>query len=432
MSFDFLFLVLLAILVGFRVIHAYGSSRSTLSISSDGSLAKSSYAASLRLRYLSVFLLAMFADWIQGAYVYVIYESHGYSETQIGYFFAIGFGSSMLFGSFLGGLADQFGRKLFCLFYCVFYAITCISINFSNPLILALGRVCGGLATSLLFSVFESWLICSAKEAEYGQLWLEDTFATATTWNGVVAIISGVLGNFFVAHYGFAAPFVVSLFLLALCAAAIAFQWNENYGEVRESPSLMSSLVAAWNDLKSSRVLLTGSSQALFEAAMYSFVFFLWPTLSSLDPHLSHGMAFACLMEGVMIGSDIFAIAVKRGVALESLATSIFGIAAASMLIAAASSDLAAVQIAFVVFEMAVGMFFPTIGMLRSRNVPEGTRATLMNAFRTPMNAMVLAVLLNAGRLSNSQAFFFCSFLLLLASGCSVSLRSLEGKGDGL
>lgn len=46
-------------------------------------------------------------DWLQGPYVYALYEHYGYSPAQIGQLFIAGFGSSMVFGTFIGALADK-------------------------------------------------------------------------------------------------------------------------------------------------------------------------------------------------------------------------------------------------------------------------------------------------------------------------------------
>ena len=43
------------------------------------------------------------------------YSSYGYSKEQIGVLFIAGFGSSMVLGTFVGSLADRFGRKTCCI-----------------------------------------------------------------------------------------------------------------------------------------------------------------------------------------------------------------------------------------------------------------------------------------------------------------------------
>jgi hypothetical protein len=46
-------------------------------------------------------------DWLQGPYVYALYEKYGYTPAQIGQLFIAGFGSSMIVGTFVGALADK-------------------------------------------------------------------------------------------------------------------------------------------------------------------------------------------------------------------------------------------------------------------------------------------------------------------------------------
>ena len=51
------------------------------------------------------------------------------------------------------------GRKLAGLAYVLFYMASCFTKHSPNYWILMLGRFFGGIATSLLFSAFESWLV---------------------------------------------------------------------------------------------------------------------------------------------------------------------------------------------------------------------------------------------------------------------------------
>lgn len=45
-------------------------------------------------------------DWLQGPYVYHLYEVYGFSVKDIGLLFIVGFGSSALLGTLVGALAD--------------------------------------------------------------------------------------------------------------------------------------------------------------------------------------------------------------------------------------------------------------------------------------------------------------------------------------
>jgi MFS family permease len=78
-------------------------------------------------KYLVVYLLATLSDWLQGPYVYALYAEYGFSQHDIAVLFVAGFGSSMVFGSFVGGMADWGGRRLFVLVFCATYAASCIT-----------------------------------------------------------------------------------------------------------------------------------------------------------------------------------------------------------------------------------------------------------------------------------------------------------------
>ena len=69
-----------------------------------------------QLQYLSVYLILMLADWLQGTNMYTLYSSYG---VNVGTLFLTGFLSSAVFGTFLGIYVDQWGRKLGCLIFCI-------------------------------------------------------------------------------------------------------------------------------------------------------------------------------------------------------------------------------------------------------------------------------------------------------------------------
>lgn len=93
---------------------------------------------------------------------------------------------------------------------------------------LFLGRILGGISGTLLWSVFESWLV-----AEFNQLMLKDSepelssiFSAMTTSNTCVAIIAGIVAGFLVDRAGTAkAPFLASIGCLALAFFAISRYW---------------------------------------------------------------------------------------------------------------------------------------------------------------------------------------------------------------
>lgn len=120
-----------------------------------------------QLRYLLVWFLAITADWLQGPYVYELYASYGWSKAEIAELFVAGFASSMVFGVFIGSVADAWGRKFCALLYCFLYAAACLTKHCNIFGVLMLGRLLGGAATSLLFSTFECWMVGEHKRCGF-------------------------------------------------------------------------------------------------------------------------------------------------------------------------------------------------------------------------------------------------------------------------
>jgi hypothetical protein len=96
-----------------------------------------------------------------------------------------------------------------------------------------LGRLLGGIATSLLFSAFESWAVAAHNAAGFEESLLSDLFTKAVfLGNGLMAIASGLVGNWLVEdlHLGPVAPFDAAIVVLLAGGAAIQLTWAENYG----------------------------------------------------------------------------------------------------------------------------------------------------------------------------------------------------------
>jgi MFS transporter, MFS domain-containing protein family, molybdate-anion transporter len=151
--------------------------------------------SAFKKNYLGAYLLAMFADWLQGPYVYALYLAYGFSKQDNGFLFIMGFGSSMLFGTFIGGFADKFGRKKFAILYCATYGLSTMTKHFNSFAILMFGRLLAGIATSLLFSTFESWLVCEHKRRGLREVVLGDTFSNAILGNSIVAVGAGFVAQ---------------------------------------------------------------------------------------------------------------------------------------------------------------------------------------------------------------------------------------------
>merc|ERR1711959_235685 len=78
-----------------------------------------------------------------------------------------------------------------------------------------------------------------------------------------------------------------------------------------------------------------------------------------------------------------------------------------------AGVSLTACFAAFLGFEFCVGVYFPTVGVLKSEIVPEHVRGTMYNIYRVPLNAVVVGLLLT--NISMMMCFQICALLITVA-----------------
>lgn len=405
---------------------------------------------SFQQSYLFVFLLAMFADWLQGPYVYELYVSYGFDQEQIAELFVMGFGSSMIVGTFVGGLADKFGRRLLCLTYAFCYIIGCLTKIFPNYYILMLGRFLCGISTSLLFSVFESWMVCEHFKQGFDAALLGETFSYATLGNGVVAVAAGLTANAAADSFGYVAPFLVAVIPLIVIALVIVGSWPENYGNQQSSST--SSLAKGFDLIRNDpRIAALGLAQSCFEGAMYTFVFMWTPALKSVEETEAEkrgefmnestsqflGVIFAAYMVSVMVGSSIFKIVGKNKDNIYSIPLYLHGIACFAMCcVSLFMSSKTVVYAMFLLFEMTVGLFYPSYGMIKSEKIPEDIRSAVMNIFRMPLNLFVVLLLLKVKYMAPERVFQICTAAHFVSFVCyyyfySTISKSSPASADG-
>eukprot|EP00978_Attheya_sp_CCMP212_P028273 scaffold97255_cov49-Attheya_sp.AAC.5 len=378
-------------------------------------------------RYLIVYLLATLSDWLQGPYVYALYAAYGYSQHDIAVLFVAGFGSS----------AE--------------------GENFNDFKILMLGRLLGGIATSLLFSVFEAWLIRSHADANVKSM-LSASFSSASYGNSVIAIGAGLLANNIASSTemtpmfsdvdkesaimfkgGYLNPFDFALCALIFCGVGAVFLWEENYGDDQGQDddnhgdegksskwhdALKNALIAT---VRNRDIMLCGIISSLFEGSMYVFVFMWTPALQALTEDkdsLPFGLIFSTFMVSCMAGSSLFSLAIQK-VKGEVLGVLVFAGASIAMLIATLSSSETIVFIMMNVFEMTVGMYWPIMGTMKGAIVPENKRAAIYNLFRIPLNFIVLFSLLT--KLTPTQSLTLVSAMLGIASVLQFQLMKRRG-----
>lgn len=209
------------------------------------------------------------------------------------------------------------------------------------------------------------------------------------------------------------------------------------------------------------RILLLGAVQALFEGAMYIFVL-QWPpamqaafsqqiALGSFAKNTAvpYGNIFSTFMASCLLGSTIFgklqqrrseqssdktlttettASPTKRGwfgrwtsaMTVEKSTLLMLSVATLAMSIAATFGlhNLWFLIPAFLVFEVCVGMYFPSIGTLRSKYLPDSHRSVIMNLFGIPLNLLVVSVFLSIKQLGTVGALACATTALGVAAVC--------------
>jgi MFS transporter, MFS domain-containing protein family, molybdate-anion transporter len=285
-----------------------------------------------------------------------------------------------------------------------------------------------GISTSLLFSVFESWMVFEHHKRMFSSDLLSNTFALSTLANSVIAIVSGFLASGSAYAMGYVGPFMVATAILVSSSVIVFVSWGENFGDstIQVQESIQKAVETVKND---SRIILLGTVQSLFEASMYVFVFMWTPVLAADASEFAeensgvHGIVFSGFMLAIMFGSSIFSILISR-FTVERIQQNLLLVAAGVMAVPVFFRSAEVNLFAFMLFEICCGIYFPSQGTLRSYIVPEESRSTIMNFFRVPLNILVVLILLFSDRLSNSFVFLMCSIALLCAAAAQYRLNA--------
>eukprot|EP00929_Paragymnodinium_shiwhaense_P003193 TRINITY_DN10361_c0_g1_i1.p1 TRINITY_DN10361_c0_g1~~TRINITY_DN10361_c0_g1_i1.p1 ORF type:complete len:470 (-),score=114.48 TRINITY_DN10361_c0_g1_i1:287-1696(-) len=408
-------------------------------------IAGRSELASFQRTYLLVYLTCMMADWLQGPFVYALYESYGFSRGDNASLFVAGFGSSFVFGTFIGALADKYGRKSFAQLFCVVYIAHNVTKHWNDYNMLLGGRIMGGVSTSLLFSVFDAWLVSEHNARGFDPDDLGGTFAIAIFGNSIAAILAGEIGQVAadmmpLSHVGgqpapvpggmhmggYIAPFDVSMVLLCVGMGLIAMTWTENYGQNSGSGSGFGQAFKVLHEQP--QVLMCGIVCSLFEASMFLFVFNWTPcVMEEGQPKPPFGHIFAGFMVFCMLGSRIFAF-LSQSYRIETIGVGTLAVAGVCHVVPVIFESVYLRFFAFLIFEGCVGLYFPMMGSLKGQIVPEDLRSTIYNLYRIPLNAIVVATLVF--KADSGISFTLTTLLLGIACMTQVRLGALRAKSS--
>ena len=324
--------------------------------------------------------------------MYTLYTSYG---VDVGTLFITGFLSSAIFGTFLGLYVDSWGRKLGCVVFCVLEIVINLLEHIPNFTTLMIGRIMGGISTSLLFSAFESWMVSEHRRRGFSEEKLAGTFSLCSSWNGIMAILAGFIAQISCDIGGDIGPFQVAIALTVKALILLSF-WRENYGEqdIRKRVSIFTSIkTAASSCFSSTSILCLGLSQAVFEGGVYTFVF-LWVKVLGIflpDGKVPTGLVMTCFMLAMTIGGSTSAILQSMFPdGARDISALVYAISALAMAVPAFFFSFGPIFVAMLILEAMVGVFNAYGATLRSKYYPEAQQSAIMCVFRVPLNALVV------------------------------------------
>ena len=321
-----------------------------------------------------------------------------------------------------------------CLVFTLVYSLSALCKVSSSFSMLLLGRVLGGLGTSLLWTTWESWYIHRhCVSLGLPQDWLTSTFTSITLYNGLLAILAGVVSGVLAEslELGPLSPFLLAVPLLIISAAVLS-SWEENYGD-KDGAKTGSAMDALRLILKDKDVFLLGGIQTCAESAMYIFVFLWTPVLDTVGAErMSLGWVFSCFMLSMMVGAQVTKLLTTAGVSQHQILTQCLVIMTVSMAAAAVSTSSNLCHdprhcrwlsfAAFLLMEAGVGAYLPVISRLRSLVIPEMCRASVMSWYRLPLNIVTCVTILaiNAININKNILFAICGLL------CSIGVTLIK------
>merc|ERR1712193_327424 len=94
-----------------------------------------------------------------------------------------------------------------------------------------------------------------------------------------------------------------------------------------------------------------------------------------------------CISLGGLLFSPALLLSIMSA---EKVGILIFVVGACALLVPVFFWSLVPVLASFLVFETCVGLFFPCMGYLRSKVIPDNIQGSVMNVFRVPLNVFVV------------------------------------------
>jgi hypothetical protein len=293
-----------------------------------------------------------------------------------------------------------------------------------NLIVLFLGRLASGVSTTLLFSVFPAWMVTAyhGRALQGTELDLSSMLGKMSSLSGIVAILSGILGDALITYTGSRVwPFLAATACAAGAGFLIVTKWEENYGSQSSSSmkSGLSGMKASLQILANPRVLALGIASSVFEGTMYLVVFFWSAALKSARAHagsdeeLPFGVIFSSFMCAMVAGSALFALSShSRENVCSMLMTALLAVSCCLSAAVLLMTREVGVFWAVCLIEFCIGVYYPSIELLKSEVVEDAVRGRTYSLMRVPLNVFVVVAHALDQEGEHSLFFSVCSLLV--------------------
>lgn len=287
----------------------------------------------LKFIYLLAYCLTRASIWAKSPYMYTLYNKyHGFDVSEIGVLYVIDAVSGLISGPIFGTWADKFGRKLFCMNYCVFVILNLsLRLTGSKPLAY-IAQILTGFGSGLINTTFESWVVYESRKVFDGmeqenEKFLKRLFKNQNLYDAIISLVVSGISALVYTNFGIILTIFISMSYSVIALVIIFFLWEENKPNTN-SETKKSTFFEALQELKKRDVVSIGVIESLFQACLNLFIFSWTPLLqlSTIYPEINVGFIFVCYIIMTVIGTAIFEffIIIKKSSYYPSMVTSLF------------------------------------------------------------------------------------------------------------
>ncbi|GLU13472.1 hypothetical protein SLE2022_301080 [Rubroshorea leprosula] len=377
--------------------------------------------------FLFIYSLAAVMEGLWSVYGEYELAYYGVSKQETVSYLCIGFGASLLLGSFLGVFSDLMGQEKFCLLFCILHLFVGILKRITAGPSIWIANICLSLATSIFSFSFETWVVVEHKRLGHRQDALNDTFWLMTFFESASLIGSQVLANWMLGsnlEKGIAGPSSAVIFLAIMGIIFVSGSWKGT----SETPPFKDYRVSFYSYiLDDKRIWLLVFAQGCLQFSVVIF-WILWaPTLVADGREVHLGLVYPCLMGARMLGSTVFPWLISASLRTEDCLACAFLILGLVMsIIAYDYQEIGILVTLFSLFHACVGLILPLLARLRTMYVPNELRGGMISLSLAPADAAALLFLMQRGynqNIENSTMIAFAALGLCIAAGCMNALK---------